>query len=242
MGVRVSDERPYEMRPLGRDSVWIYDFGLQHDLGAELRVDEFARDLPGRVRAGLAGRGRERRLQPPRPCGATHRARDHDPARDREVPAPGGKHLQPGIHGGRARRAPGHRPRPRRAVRAPARPGASGRRGRAGTIARGPARRHRSTASRASTRTGSCAASSSGSGRAADELLPGGRGRAREAVPLAQARSEADPGSARAAADVRDLRLLAAGRGGAPARRQGRPRRHPLVGPHARTSAPRCSA
>ena len=40
MGVRVSDERPYELRPLGRDSVWIYDFGLQHDLGAELRVEE----------------------------------------------------------------------------------------------------------------------------------------------------------------------------------------------------------
>ena len=40
MGVRVNDERPYEVRPLGRDPVWIYDFGLQHDLGAELRVDE----------------------------------------------------------------------------------------------------------------------------------------------------------------------------------------------------------
>ncbi len=40
MGVRVSDERPYELRPLGRDPVWIYDFGLQHDLGAELRVEE----------------------------------------------------------------------------------------------------------------------------------------------------------------------------------------------------------
>ena len=106
MGVRVSDERPYELRPLGRDSVWIYDFGLQHDLGAELRVEELARDLPARVRAGLARRGRERRLQPTRPRGAPHRARDHDPARDREVPAPGGKHLQPGVHGGRARRAP----------------------------------------------------------------------------------------------------------------------------------------
>jgi glutamate dehydrogenase len=40
MGVRVTDERPYELRPLGRDPVWIYDFGLQHDLGAELRVEE----------------------------------------------------------------------------------------------------------------------------------------------------------------------------------------------------------
>ncbi len=40
MGVRISDERPYEVRPLGRDPVWIYDFGLLHDLGADLHVDE----------------------------------------------------------------------------------------------------------------------------------------------------------------------------------------------------------
>ena len=44
-----------------------------------------------------------------------------------------------------------------------------------------------------------------------------------------------------AAAEVRDLRVLAALRGRAPARRQGRPRRVALVGPAARTSAPRSS-
>ena len=41
----------------------------------------------------------------------------------------------------------------------------------------------------------------------------------------------ADPAAAAAAAAVRDLRLLAAGRGRAPARRQGRARRAALVGP-----------
>ena len=54
--------------------------------------------------------------------------------------------------------------------------------------------------------------------------------------------SVADPGAAAAEAAVRDLRLLAARRGRPPARRQGRPRRPALVGPAARTSAPRSSA
>ena len=40
MGVRVSDERPYEVKPAGGPPVWIYDFGLRHDLGAELHADD----------------------------------------------------------------------------------------------------------------------------------------------------------------------------------------------------------
>ena len=48
---------------------------------------------------------------------------------------------------------------------------------------------------------------------------------------LAQARPVGDPRPARAAAEVRDLRLLAAGRGRAPALRRGRARRPALVGP-----------
>ena len=41
MGVRISDERPYEIEPARpRPPVWIYDFGLRHDDGAELQVDE----------------------------------------------------------------------------------------------------------------------------------------------------------------------------------------------------------
>ena len=68
-------------------------------------------------------------------------------------------------------------------------------------------------------------------GDAAHELLPARRGRRAEAVPVVQARPGADPDLPAAAADVRDLRLLAAGRGRAPARRDGRARRPALVGP-----------
>ena len=58
-----------------------------------------------------------------------------------------------------------------------------------------------------------------------------GRRRAAEAVPLLQARPGARPRPAAAAARVRDLGVLAADRGRAPARRQGRARGDPLVGP-----------
>jgi glutamate dehydrogenase len=40
MGVRVVDERPYEVRPVGRAPVWIYDFGLRHGEEAEFQADD----------------------------------------------------------------------------------------------------------------------------------------------------------------------------------------------------------
>jgi glutamate dehydrogenase len=40
MGVRVSDERPYEVKPAGGPAVWIYDFGLRHEGAAELHADD----------------------------------------------------------------------------------------------------------------------------------------------------------------------------------------------------------
>ncbi|HUQ21998.1 MAG TPA: NAD-glutamate dehydrogenase [Gaiellaceae bacterium] len=40
MGVRVSDERPYEVRPTHGQPVWIYDFGLRHDADSEFQADE----------------------------------------------------------------------------------------------------------------------------------------------------------------------------------------------------------
>ena len=55
-------------------------------------------------------------------------------------------------------------------------------------------------------------------------------GRRARAVPGVQARLRAGARGARAAAEVRDLRLLAAARGGAPAVRRGRARRPALVG------------
>ena len=40
MGVQVSDERPYEVKPADGPPVWIYDFGLRHDEGAEFQADD----------------------------------------------------------------------------------------------------------------------------------------------------------------------------------------------------------
>jgi glutamate dehydrogenase len=40
MGVKVTDERPFEIRPRDREPVWIYDFGLRHEEGAEFTADK----------------------------------------------------------------------------------------------------------------------------------------------------------------------------------------------------------
>ena len=40
MGVQVTDERPYEVRPAEGPTIWIYDFGLQHEEGAEFQADD----------------------------------------------------------------------------------------------------------------------------------------------------------------------------------------------------------
>src|SRR5207244_13051649 len=34
------DERPFEITPQGRAPVWIYDFGLRHDEGADFHTDQ----------------------------------------------------------------------------------------------------------------------------------------------------------------------------------------------------------
>jgi glutamate dehydrogenase len=39
MGVEVADERPYEIAPSERESVWIYDFGLTYRGGEDLQTD-----------------------------------------------------------------------------------------------------------------------------------------------------------------------------------------------------------
>ena len=66
---------------------------------------------------------------------------------------------------------------------------------------------------------------------AADQLLPDDRGRPAQAVHQPEVRLAVDQRAAAAPAEVRDVRLLAAGRGRAPALREGRPRRAALVGP-----------
>ena len=80
------------------------------------------------------------------------------------------------------------------------------------------------------------------SGDAAHQLLPDRRGRPLQVLHLLQARAVGDPRAARAAAEVRDLRLLAAGRGRAPALRARWPAAACAGRTDATTSAPRCSA
>ena len=121
MGVRVSDERPYEVRPQGREPVWIYDFGLRHDERAEFQADdvrETFQDAFARVWRDESENDGFNRLVL---SAASQRGRSPCCARSR-VPPPGRKHVQPDLHGGRPRRAPDRRPPARRALPAPARP------------------------------------------------------------------------------------------------------------------------
>src|SRR5262249_46383670 len=37
MGVKVTDERPFEVRPVGASPVWVYDFGLDYSGDVELQ-------------------------------------------------------------------------------------------------------------------------------------------------------------------------------------------------------------
>ena len=182
------------------------------------------RPLPRGLRARLGRRGRAGRLQR-----ADHRrrarlARGDDAARGRALPAPGRDPVQRPLHGGDAARR--IRAWPRRwsscSTRASIPTRRPRRRGRRGGRDRGA----RSTRSTRSTRTGSCAASSRSCRRCCAPTTT-----CDEAVRVVQARPDAGPADAAAAAALRDLRALAAGRGRAPARRLGRARRPALVGP-----------
>ena len=135
------------------------------------------------------------------------------------------------------RREPRHRPAAGAALRDPVRPRrddlaadaeARGRRG--GELEdRIPGR---STTWPASTTTGSCASYLTliRATLRTNYFQPGADGGG-PSLHVVQARAVGDPRPARAAAEVRDLRLLAAGRGRAPALRRGRPRRPALVRP-----------
>ena len=228
MGVEVADERPYPIVPRGADGVWIYDFGLTYSGSGRPRCRRCARQLPGRVRARLARRGRERRLQPPGARRRAHLARDHRAAGDRQVPAPGAHHVQRSLRGAGAGGATGDRAIDGRAVPGALRPAAHRSRGRRG--GGGPDREGDRRGGEP--RTGPDPAHVPGRDprHAAHELLPHGPERAR-AAPVVQARPVGAALAAAAPPPLRDLRLLPAHGGSAPARRAGRPRRHPVVGP-----------
>ena len=200
-------------------------------LGRAHRPRRRARQLPGGVPRRLAGAGRKRPVQRP---GAGRRpllARGRHRPRLLPLPPPGRHRLLPGVHGTDADRQSGPGPAGRRPVQGAVRPRRRRRSGAAGGAdPRGHCRRARPGGER---RPGPDLAPllQPGRGDAADQLLPARRGRRAETLPVVQARQPRRRRAAAAPADVRDLRLLAADGGHPPARRQGRPRRHPLVGP-----------
>ena len=82
MGVKVVDERPYEVTPSGATRL---DLRLRPALRRARRRRARARAVPDGVPPRVAGRARERRAQPPGAGRGAHRARDHDAARDRRA-------------------------------------------------------------------------------------------------------------------------------------------------------------
>ena len=223
MGVRVSDERPYEVRPQGREPVWIYDFGLRHDERAEFQADDvretfqdaFARvwrdesENDGFNRLVLSGRLTAREItvlraiaEYLRQAGSTFSQTYMEDALDAHPAMPMLVELF------RLRLDPVHFEDTDAKARALARELATAIDGVASLdedrILRGFLR-----VVRAVLRTNYFQT---------DE-------RAGQAVPVAEARSRPDPGSAGRGRSLRGLRLLTAGRGRPPPRRQGRARR-----------------
>ena len=241
MGVRVSDERPYEVKPADGPPVWIYDFGLRHDEGAEFQADdvrETFQDAFARAWRGEAENDGFNRLVL---SAQADRARDHDPARDREVPPPGGQHVQPELHGGRALRAPRRRAPARRALPAPARPGAVRGHGRQGAGARARAGEHDRRGREPRRGPDPARLPARRPRRPADELLPDGRRRPGEgrtsrssSIPTSCPTCPSRGRCSRSSSTRRASRPCTSAAGGS--------RAAASAGPTAaRTSAPRCS-
>ena len=144
--------------------VWIYDFGLRHDEGAEFQADdvrEMFQDAFARAWRGESENDGFNRLVL---SARADRARDHVLRAIAKYLRQAGStfsqtYMEEALAAHPERRAPA-----RRALPAPARPGAARGHRRQGAGARARARAARSTRSRASTRTGSCAASCAWSG------------------------------------------------------------------------------
>ena len=58
LGVTVVDERPYEVRPVGAEPVWIYDFALEHQ-GLDLEFNEVSELLEDAFEAVWTGRAED---------------------------------------------------------------------------------------------------------------------------------------------------------------------------------------
>ena len=210
MGVEVVDERPYTLEGLGAGV-------LRLRVRAALRPQlprHRARPVLRRAARRVGGPQRDRRLQP---AGARRRADvapGHRAARLREVHAPGQHPVRARLHRGRAGQQRRHHPAAGPAVRGPLRPRRrrrspttrSARRGREGRGAAGPRPRRRG---QPRPRPDPAVLPHARPGDAAHQLLPDRRRRRRCTPTWLQARAVVDPRPARAAARVRDLRLLA---------------------------------
>ncbi len=232
MGVEVVDERPYALVGLARPS-HIYEFGLHYEGDPP---GQRPGAVPGRNPGGLGGLQRDRRLQRAGARCPADLAAGDAVAVLREVPQAGQLAVRARLHRARARQQHRHHPLAGAAVRGEVRSEQhAGRRrpgpDRAADLARGPDRGRARRGGKPRPRPDPEVVPHPDQGHAAHQLLPARRRRAAQSVHLTQARAVRDPGAARAAAAVRDLRLLAAGRGGAPALRRGRPGRVALVGP-----------
>ena len=108
MGIEVLDERPYEIELVGRDEVWIYDFGLRLPAGCEFdetRATNVVAALKLLWRGELEEDGFNALV-----VRADLTWWQANVLRGvREVPAPGGHRVQPGLHRARAGRSPRHR-------------------------------------------------------------------------------------------------------------------------------------
>ena len=216
------------------------------------------RGVQGVLRAGVVARGGGRRLQPARARSRPRLAGDRHAPRLCQVPAAGPLRPEPVLHRGHPERQPGARPRARRPVPRALRPGggerSGGRRraaaGRGGARGRRPGLRDRGADPRGprsglEPRRGPHPADLLRAHRRdpAHQFPPARAGRRPSPVPGPEARSVVRARDAGAEAARRDLRVLAAARGGAPARRPDRARRDPLVGsarglPHRGAGAP----
>ena len=146
LGVRVADERPYEIARAD-GTIYIYDFGLVLPDGARDLVDvrphvENAFSAAWRGEAEVDGFN-ELVVR----AGLTWR-QVRDPAGVREVPAPGRHRLLAGVHGGDVHRLPGHRRAAGGAVRDPVLAGARARRRGPRAAVEGAGRRDRAPARR----------------------------------------------------------------------------------------------
>ena len=245
MGVDVVDENVYDVRRADGTVTFVHDFGFRLRLPTTVpEQDVDARAVRGRrsSRCGAVTPSPTASTRWSPAAGMDWRA-GRGAARVRQVPAPGGLDVQQRVRRAVRGREPGHRRAAGRAVRDAPRPGARRRpRGATATssstqIARG-ARRGREP------RPGPHPALVPRADHcdAAHQLVPARRRRrAATRTPRSsstRARSRTCPKPLPA---VRDLGLLAAGRGRAPAVRRGRARRACAGRTAARTSAPRCS-